>query len=265
MITIFVKTWRDHSKTLFAWSLTLVAMASIQMSIYPSISKNAGAMQQFLDSYPDAIKKIFRMQDYTSGPGFLGTELFSLMIPLVLIAVGGTWGASATAEEEDDGTAELLFTLPITRRKILLGKMLAAISVNIFLGMLVTVNILLLRNSVEMKIDARNLWSATTHSISLGILFTGVAFFIGALNRHKGVAVGVVTGIALVLFLIYSLSSLVDSFDAIEPFNPMEWALASTPLFQGVDILDIAKLNGIAIVFYLAALITFDRKDISAP
>jgi hypothetical protein len=45
----------------------------------------------------------------------------------------------------------------------------------------------------------------------------------------------------------------------------MEWALASTPLFQGVDILDIAKLNGIAIVFYLAALITFDRKDISAP
>ncbi|NDG09892.1 MAG: hypothetical protein EB112_04265, partial [Actinobacteria bacterium] len=136
MIALYVKTWRDHWRTLLAWSLTLIALISIQMSIYPSISENKEALQGFLESYPEAIRKIFRMQDYTSGPGFLSTELYSMMIPLVLIAVGGTWGAAATAEEEDEGTADLLLTLPISRSRILISKMFAAISVVIVLAFL---------------------------------------------------------------------------------------------------------------------------------
>lgn len=265
MIAIYIKTWRDHRKTFIAWAFTLVALVSLQMSIYPSISENKSVIQKFLESYPDAIKKIFRMQDYTSGPGFLGTELYSMMIPLVLIAVGATWGASATAEEEDEGTADVLLTLPISRVRILIAKISATITAVVLLALLAMVNVIALRNVVDMTIDTKKLLAGSISSIAIGIFFTGVAFLVGAMSRHKGSAVGVVTGLALITFLIYSLSGLVDDFDPIRPFNPMEWGLAGNPLFNGIDTGGSLKLALFALILLALANIRFDHKDISTP
>jgi ABC-2 type transport system permease protein len=205
------------------------------------------------------------MQDYTSGPGFLSTELYSMMIPLVLIAVGGTWGAAATAEEEDEGTADLLLTLPISRSRILISKMLAAISVVIVLAFLGLLNVIMLRGVVDMEIETGKLLAGTISSIAIGLFFTGVAFLIGAHSRSKGVAVGVVTGVALITFLIYSLSALVDDFDPIMPYNPMQWGLSGMPLFEGVDVVGSLKLVAGGLVAMIWAIMKFDRKDISTP
>ena len=265
MIALFLKTWRDHWKALTAWTLTLCLMVSIQLSIYPSVAKNKSALEGFLNAYPDAIKKIFRMQDYTSGPGFLSTELYSMMIPLILIAVGATWGASATAEEEDEGTADVLLTLPITRNQILISKITAALSVIILLAFFAMANILILRSTVDMKIDLGKLIAGTLSSIALGIFFTGVAFLVGAFSRRKGIAIGVVTGLALIAFLIYSLSALVDSFDSVMPYNPMQWGLGGNPLFEGIDETGIAKLVGMGILLFVLAGWKFNEKDISTP
>lgn len=265
MIALYRKSWRDHWRTLLAWSLTLMTMISLQMSIYPSISENKTALQGFLESYPEAIRKIFRMQDYTSGPGFLSTELYSMMIPLVLIAVGGTWGAAATAEEEDEGTADLLLTLPISRTRIMVAKISAAVTVVIALGFLALVNILGLRGVVNMEIENRALLAGTLSSIAIGFFFTGIAFLIGAYSRRKGAAIGFVTGLALITFLIYSLSALVDNFDSIMPFNPMQWGLGGTPLFEGFDFVGSTKLFIGGLVAMVWAILKFERKDISTP
>jgi ABC-2 type transport system permease protein len=265
MIALYLKTWRDHWKSFLAWSITLVALTSLQMSIYPSISENSGAIQQFLDAYPDAIKKIFRMQDYTTGPGFLGTELYSLMIPLVLIAVGATWGASATAEEEDEGTADLLLTLPISRIRMLIAKTLAAVCALVLLALVAMANILLLKDAVGMEIETGDLIAGTISSITLGLFFTGIAFLAGSFSRQKGAAVGVVTGIALISFLIYSLSGLVDDFDPVMPFNPMQWGLGGNPLFNGIDYPGNLKLLTGTLILLGLANAKFKTKDISTP
>ena len=220
------------------------------------------AFQQFIDAYPDAIKKIFRMQDYVSGPGFLSTELYSMMVPLILIAVGATWGASATAQEEDKGTADILFTLPLTRTKILGAKMLAAISAVVLMGFLAMANIVILKNAVDMKISFSALLAGTLSSIGLGLLFASIAFFVGAFTNHKGVALGASTGISLIVFVLYSVAGLVDSIDWSEPFNPMTWAIGNNPLFNGVDEVGLAKLLGLSCIFLIASQFKFKNKDI---
>lgn len=265
MIALYLKTWRDHRKSFFAWSLTLLALVSLQMSIYPSISENKSVIQKFLEAYPDAIKKIFRMQDYTSGPGFLGTELYSMMIPLVLIAVGATWGASATAEEEDEGTADVLLTLPISRVRIIIAKIAATVTAVTVLAFLAMANVLVLRGVVDMKIDTGKLFAGSISSVAISLFFTGVAFLIGSMSRRKGTAVGAVTGLALITFLIYSLSGLVDDFDRVRPFNPMEWGLAGNPLFEGIDTAGTLKLALSALILLALANYKFDHKDISTP
>ncbi len=265
MISLYLKTWWDHWRTLLAWALTLVLLVSIQMSIYPSITENKDAIQGFLESYPEAIRKIFRMQDYTSGPGFLSTELYSMMVPLVLIAVGSTWGASATAEEEDEGTADLLLTLPISRTRILVSKISATVTVTMAMAMLAMVNVLLLKDIVEMQIESSKLLAASLSSFSLAFFFTGISFLVGSFSRRKGSAIGVVTGVALIALLIYSLSALVDNFDFISPYNPMEWGLAGQPLFNGFDTSGSAKLLIGGLILMILSILKFNSKDISTP
>lgn len=262
MMTLYLKTWRDHWRSLLSWSAVTIIMVSIQMSVYPSISKSGADFQTFLENYPDAIKKIFRMQDYTTGPGFLSTELYSMMIPLILIAIGATWGASATAEEEERGTADLLFAFPISRVRIVLSKILATITVVIMESLVAALNIIILKDVVNLNVDLGNLFAATASCIAIGLFFTAIAFAAGSLTGHKGASLGIATGIALILFLIYSLEALVDSFDSIAPYNPFNWGLEGNALFDGLDLAGIMKLLAAAAVLFLFTGFYFNRKDI---
>ena len=143
--------------------------------------------------------------------------------------------------------------------------MAATMTVVVALSFLAVANILILKNPVEMDLDTGKLFAATLSSISIGVFFTGVAFLVGAFSRHKGSAIGAVTGFALIAFLIYSLSALVDDFDPITPYNPMEWGLGGQPLFNGVDTAGNLKLLIGGAVLLVLAIIKFNRKDISTP
>ena len=264
IIALYLKMWRDHWRSLLSWAGVAVLMVSIQMSVYPSIAKSGKGFETFLENYPDAIKKIFRMQDYTTGPGFLSTELYSMMIPLILIAIGATWGASATAEEEEKGTADLLFAFPISRFRIVVTKMAATVTVIAAVGILAALNILILKNHVHLEVDGSHLFAATASCIAIGLFFSSLSFLAGSLTGHKGASLGIATGLALILFLIYSLEALVDTFDGIAPYNPFNWALAGNPLFDGLDSAGLLKLVGSSIVIGALAVGYFNKKDISS-
>lgn len=264
ILMLLFKTWRDHWKSVLSWAGVVVAMTSLQLSVFPSIAKTADAAQQFIDAYPEAFKKIFRMEDYTSGPGFLSTELFSLMLPLVLIAVGATWGASATAEEEEKGTADLLFTLPVSRLKVMASKMLATISVLIFIGVVIFVNLYFGAKIVNLEVNFSYVLAAILSSVALGAFFSGIAFTLGSLTGKKGVSLGATSAVGLLSFVFFSLAPLVDNFDFVAPINPFEWAIGGNILFDGPDWQGFIKLVVGALLFYASATYIFMKKDIKA-
>ena len=81
-----------------------------------------------VDDYPDAFKAFFGLGDnvdYTSAIGYLNGELFSFMVPLLLLIAAIGAGARATAGEEERGTLELLLANPISRRRLVLDKLAA--------------------------------------------------------------------------------------------------------------------------------------------
>lgn len=208
--TLITKTWRDHWKGTLSWSLGLFSMTVIELLVYPTVKKSAAGTAQLMESMPEAFKSVFRMTDYASGPGFLGAELFSFMVPLILIAVGANAGARATAEEETAGTADLLLTLPLSRTKIILSKAFASLAVVAFLSILLAITLLVGVDLVGLVTPSAGLIAACVDVALLGTLFTGVGLLIGAVAGRKGIALGVSIALALAAFLLYSLAPLVD-------------------------------------------------------
>lgn len=259
---LITKTWLDQRRSVLWWILGIGILCTVQLWVYPTIRDSAAALQKFLDLYPDALKKIFRMQDYTSGPGYLSTELFSLMLPLILIAIGCSAGARAGSQEEEDGTADLLLALPISRRAVLANKVGANLVVLCMFGSLIFLLLALGSPIVDLHISSTHLLAGVFNTTLLGVAFTSLTTFAGAATGRKGLALGVGVGSALTFYILFSLAGLVHSFEHLLPINPFQWTIGHAPLFNGMDWAGSAKLASFSVICLVASMWSFDRRDI---
>jgi ABC-2 type transport system permease protein len=260
---LFHKTLRDHWRGYLGWNVGLISLVSILLSVYPTVRSSAGAMSSFLANYPEAMLKIFRISDYASGPGYLSSELLSFMGPLIFIAIGISWGASASAQEEENRTADLLLTLPISRSKILLTKIAAAAFAQVVLGFVLYLSLVVGARLVHLSIGSAKLVAASVACSLLGIMFNAVATILGSAWGKKSIALGGAIALALAGFLLYSMAPLVGTFDRVKTFNPFQWTLGSEPLTRGFNSGGITVTVLIVIGIYAGSLSLFRQRDIS--
>ena len=263
-MVLLLKTARDHWRAYFFWTLGLVAMISIQLSVYPTVRSSAAGLKTFLDNYPEALKQIFRMEDYTSGAGYLSSELFSMMLPLMFISIGASWGGSASAQVEERRTADILLTLPISRARILGTKIMTAVFAQVLLATVLTLSLAIGIRFVDLSLSVSKIVAGALTCAVLGILFNSVATFIGAAWGRKSLALGGAIALAITGFLFFSLAPLVNTFERITPINPFQWTLGSRPLFNGIDIGYTAISLCVSLCFFVGSLFVFKRRNIQA-
>jgi ABC-2 type transport system permease protein len=261
---LLLKIFRDHWRGYSGWSIGMLAIVSIQLSVYPTVRSSAAGLASFIENYPEALRKIFRMEDYTSGAGYLSSELFSFMVPLIFIAIGASWGGSASAQEEEQRTADLLLTLPISRGRILGTKILAAVSAQIVLAAVLFFGLMLGIRAVDISIGSSRILAGSISCALLGILYNSVSTFLGAMWGKRSIALGGGIALAIAGFLFYSLAPLVHTFDKIASINPFQWTLGSDPIRRGIDVGYTILCLLVAVAFYFAGVIAFNRRDISS-
>ncbi len=263
-MVLLLKTARDHGRAYFFWTLGLLAMVGIELSVYPTIRRSATGLTAFLNNYPEALKQIFRMEDYTSGPGFLSTELFSMMLPLVFISIGASWGSNASAQEEERRTADILFTLPVSRVSVLRTKIVSAILAQMILALILIAALFIGDRFVNLNLSLAKVIAGALTCALLGILLNAAATCMGAVWGKKSIALGGAIGLAIAGFLFYSLAPIVHTFDRIMPFNPFQWTLGSRPLYDGIDWGYTVFVLLLSAALYVASLFVFRRRDIQA-
>lgn len=259
---VTIRALAEHLRSTAAWMITSLVLIAIQLSVYPGIVRSGEGIEALLDSFPEVYREMFRMEDYTSGAGYLGTELFSLVIPFIFIALGSAWGAGHTAAEEERGTADLLFTLPVSRAALVVSKTVATIVTMVALGIVIVLALVIGSRIVDLDVAIEGLVAATIASLLVGLVFSGFSLLIGVLMGKKGTALGAATGIAVILFLVYSLEPLVDSLDWTAPINPFDWMLGSQPLSNGFQVAACLKLLCLAALLHVAAIWHFLRRDV---
>ncbi|MEI6700258.1 MAG: hypothetical protein WCL38_00690, partial [Actinomycetota bacterium] len=66
---LFSRTLRSHARSLVGWGSGMVIYGSVMLALYPSIKGNAD-FAKLLKSYPEALRKLFSLSDYTSPAGY---------------------------------------------------------------------------------------------------------------------------------------------------------------------------------------------------
>jgi hypothetical protein len=79
---VFTKTLRDQRKALAGWSIGLAVLVLLEAALWPTV-RNMGDLGEFIQGYPEALRELFKIDEFASGAGFLNGELYSLMLPIL--------------------------------------------------------------------------------------------------------------------------------------------------------------------------------------
>ncbi len=226
--SVFTKTLRDQRRGLIAWGIGTALTVVLMAAIWPSFSDID--IEGLLAQYPAALKEVFNVGAMSTGAGYLNAELFSLMLPAIFIIFAVGRGARVLAGEEEDGTLELLVTLPVSRTSILLQKCAALVLDVVALGGVLLVATWLSSLVFGLDIGLRAAANGAVSMALLGIEFGLVALALGAVLGRRNLAVGVSACLAGASYLVYLAAQLVDSLRPLRRFSPFYQAISGGPL-----------------------------------
>ncbi len=114
------KTLRDVRRSFIWWSAGLVGLVGMIVAAWPTVRDNP-ALKRLHETFPKELQAFVSFGgefDYSTPAGYLGSELFSFMVPLLLLVAAIGAGAGALAGEEERGTLDLLLANPISRVRL---------------------------------------------------------------------------------------------------------------------------------------------------
>lgn len=260
--SVFERVLHEQRRALYGWSLGLGALALLEIAMYPTVRSNP-TFAKLGESYPEALRSLFNISDFTSGTGYLRTELFSVIVPMLVVVVGVLWGGDAIAGEEERGTIDLLLANPVSRRRVLLEKWAALLAGILAVCAALSLGLAIGIPATGMHAGFVAVAAAIVATALLGALFATVALALSAATGRRGLARGVTTALAVAAYLVSSLADLVSWLKPLRPLSPWYHALGIDPLKVGFAPVHLLVLAGLTAVFLLAGIAAFDRRDLA--
>lgn len=261
LTNVFLKTLRDQRKGLVGWSIGLIVLVLLEAALWPTV-QGMGNLQDFIAGYPEALRELFKLDQFASGTGFLNGELYSLVLPILFLVYGIGRGARSIAGEEEAGTLEVLLTTRVTPTSLVLNRA-AALAVNLVcLGAVLLLGVMTFSPVFGLDVAAGDAVTGSVAMVLLGVEFGWLALAISAVSGRHVVAIAVAGALAVAAYLLYAAGSLVEELEPWQGLSPFHQALAGGPLGAGFP-LAYLWMPAAGVVFVLAALPLFDRKDIT--
>lgn len=258
---VFLKSLRDQRRALVGWSIGIVLFVLLEAALWPSI-KQMPDLDKLMAGYPEAMRKLFSLEEFATGTGFMNAELFSAMLPLLFIVFGIGRGARAIAGEEEAGTLEVLLITRVSANSLLLQQAAAIAVAMAALGAVTYVAILGSSAVFNMGIGAGDLAGATLAMVLLGLEFGWLALAVGAATGRRVVAIGFAAAGAVAAYLLYVAGQLVEAVQPWQQLSPFHQALDGGPLGAGLSPA-YGWLALAAAAFVAVAMPVFDRRDIT--
>lgn len=257
----------DHWRPLAAWLGGTVLLVAMYAVIYPTVHAAGVNIQQFIDQLPKGFRDAFLGAgvDYSSPTGYLSAELFSFLMPVLLIVAGVVAGSRALAAEEGNGTIDVLMSTPVQRRRLALERAVGAQLPVLAIAAVAWAAVAVIGPSQQLTVGLGSLAIALAAVALLGVCFGMLAFFVGAATGKRALAAGVAAALGVATYAANfagaSVASITGVANAISPFH---WSGGPGALSNGVEWSGWILLVVCPIVLLVASVLVYERRDLTA-
>jgi ABC-2 type transport system permease protein len=264
-MNIFLHELKANRKSTLIWSLSLVALVVLFLSLYPAFAEDTEEYTKILAGYPEAIRNAFGIN-----LGNFFTILGFYCFPFSFITLFGAiqamnLGTAIVSKESREKTADFLLTKPITRTAVLTAKLLAATFSIVITNVVYLVGGLLMANQVKTEDFSSKLFimiSLTMFFIQLIFLALGILVSVMVRKIKSVLSVSLST-----VFAFYFLGMLSDTTGEsakrfITPFKYFDTAYIMKHSIYESSFLIVGAI--IIILAIAGSYLIYTKKDIHA-
>lgn len=255
---------RQRRWSIIVWSVTVAAFIVMNLAFYPSFKDKSLELEESFSQIPDVAVALFSdTGEFFSPTGYLSSQVYYFMLPLLLGILAIGLGASLLAKEEADGTIELLLSRPISRRKLLVGKAATGLMIVGIVGFVSLVSIIVVAQIVQIDVGLAGMILATLVAILLAICFGSVAFMVAAIGRAgRGSAIGIASLYALGGYIISSLLQVADWLKYPAKLFPFKYYHPAEILNGTYDWRNLWFMVVVTCIAGFVSILTFNNRDI---
>jgi ABC-2 type transport system permease protein len=260
-LRLFSKFVADLRGQVIGWGVGMAIMLAITVAMFPSISDIYGDV---VNQLPDAMAAFVGDEgSFKQIEGYLNAEFFNYA-PVILAVFAILAGGAMIANEESQGTMDLLLAQPLSRFQLATTKLVAFVLSTTLLISIMSLGFWITIGFIDTP------FSPSRMTISF-LLFLPFEVFVGLTASFFAQLFGSrMTGgtiLAVLLVASYILEALGKINDILDRFNPVYL----TVYFQGgealvseISWLRIAVLMGGIVIIASANTVLFMRRDIAS-
>lgn len=265
-MNIYRQEFRMLSRSVIIWSVAVVVLIFLFVSVFSSLAQEAALMNEMMDKFPPQLLIAFGMNnlDLAAVLGFF--SFVFLFIQLCLAIQAASYGFALVSVEEREWTADFLLAKPVGRPQILTSKLLAALS-----GLIITNIVVWISSFVAITLfkgdrtyDTKSLLLLLLSIIVFQLFFLAVGLVISLLVKR----IRSVTPYAMALgFGMYVLSVFGDMLgeSVLELITPFKHFEPGYIIRQGAYDLPLVLISVVVIVISLVgSYVLYTRRDIPA-
>ena len=260
---VFLKSLRDQRRSLMFWGIGVAALSLVTVLFYPSV-KDVPEFSKLLED-SEALTRVFAggFTDLTSPEGYLNSQLYSLLVPILLLVFAVSQGSGAIAGEEEKGTLDILLSNPTTRLQVLTQKFAAMTVAILALSLVLWLSVAIGAVIVSMDVSLWRALQTTISGVLLGVLFGALSLALGSATGKRGSSIAISGAFALAAYFVYALMPLVEGLEVMEKVSPFYYYIGADPLTNGLNLAHAAVLIGITAALLAVSIVTFERRDLA--
>jgi ABC-2 type transport system permease protein len=263
---VFRKSLWECRVPILGWGLGLGALAPIIFAGVPMLLASEAARQQVLALTRNPVVRVFAEPVDVLSPGGYATWRLSMLLPMLAV-----WALLAvsrmTRGEEESGAFDLLLSAPVSRRRVVIEKLVAITVALMLIGALLAVLAFAGALATHVDLDPRRALLFGLNTTLFALMFGALAFVVSQFTQERRPAAGA-TGILLgASFVLTSAGRAVPDGEWIGRLSPLYYFELNKPLIIGSDVNGggLLTMAVVTVVFTAIGLVLFARRDIGAP
>ena len=262
---MFKRELKINLKSFIIWTSILIGLFLVVFLVYPSIinSANMEMIDEMMKIFPEEMLKAFNMDISTidSAFGWLKTEGFVFVL-LITGIYSGILGSNILLKEESDKTIEYLNSVPVTRKNIVLNKILCGLFYIILMIVIIGIfNFIGLSLSGEFDRKSYILLSITP--LFSSIVIFAICLFLSTFTHKTKKTLGISLGIVFVSYFLNVISEIGESTEFLKYISIFTLAdIRNVILNVSINPILVVLAICITIVFMILTMIHYEKKEL---
>lgn len=264
-MNLYVREMKSQLKSLILWSIGMVVFVAASFSKFEGMGSNGQTMNELMAGMPSSLQAIMGTSsfDLSKISGYYGILLMYLFLMGTIHA--SMLGANIIAKEERDKTAEFLFTKPISRSKIIVAKMLSAITSIVLFNLVTMISCIAFVNMFgDGESFNRDIIITMVGLFILQLLFLSIGTAIAAVSIKPKSAATFSTGVLLLTFVLSMVIDMNEKLSGLKFITPFKYFEAKNLMYGGVlDFAYVLLASVLIIGLTLLTFISFRKRDLN--